>query len=91
MLCIYLFTLNCCHVSNVYCQCVFDRVAGNAAYLIGTLAEIDVGKDRVVHICIEKKALMVLPTLTAMLSFDDLETVMNAAGTLGTLVCFLLS
>ena len=65
---------------------LFFRVAGNAAYFIGTLAEMDLAKNRVVDICIQRKALMVLPRLTDMLAFEDMETVMNAAGTLGTLV-----
>lgn len=64
------------------------RVAGNAAYVIGTLAEMDLGKKRIVHIFTERgeQTKRVLPSLTKMLDMLDMETVMNAAGTLGTLV-----
>ena len=62
--------------------------------MIGTLAEMEMGKKRVVQICTENsgQAARILPTLNEMLGLDDLETVMNAAGTMGTLVwnCFML-
>lgn len=62
--------------------------AGNASYVIGTLAETDLGKKRIVHICTDKgdQAKKILPALTDMLDMVDTETVMNAAGTMGTLV-----
>ena len=34
-----------------------------------------------------KESKKILPDLTTMLTFDDSESVMNAAGTMGTLVC----
>jgi len=56
--------------------------------VIGTLAETDLGKRRIVHICTDKgdQAKKILPALTDMLDMSDMETVMNAAGTMGTLV-----
>lgn len=56
--------------------------------MIGTLAETDLGKRRIVHICTDKgdQAKKILPALTNMLDMSDMETVMNAAGTMGTLV-----
>ena len=62
--------------------------AGNASYVIGTLAETDLGKRRIVHICTDKgdQAKKILPALTNMLDMANSETVMNAAGTMGTLV-----
>lgn len=56
--------------------------------MIGTLAETDLGKRRIVHICTDKgdQAKKILPALTNMLDMSDTETVMNAAGTMGTLV-----
>lgn len=63
-------------------------IAGNASYVIGTLAETDLGKRRIVHICTDRgdQAKKILPALTEMLDMADTETVMNAAGTMGTLV-----
>ena len=56
--------------------------------MIGTLAETDLGKRRIVHICTDRgdQAKKILPALTNMLDMSDTETVMNAAGTMGTLV-----
>ena len=56
--------------------------------MIGTLAETDLGKKRIVHICTDRgdQAKKILPALTNMLDMSDTETVMNAAGTMGTLV-----
>ena len=64
------------------------RTAGNASYVIGTLAETDLGKRQIVQICTDKgdQAKKILPALTNMLDMADTETVMNAAGTMGTLV-----
>lgn len=64
-----------------------SRTAGNASYVIGTLAETDLGKRRIVQICTDKgdQAKKILPALTNMLDMADTETVMNAAGTMGTL------
>ncbi|XP_068724767.1 uncharacterized protein [Montipora capricornis] len=64
-----------------------SRIAGNASYVIGTLAETELGKKRIVDICTDKgdQAGKMLPALTAMLDMEDRETVMNAAGTMGTL------
>ncbi|XP_077986413.1 uncharacterized protein LOC144440857 [Glandiceps talaboti] len=61
------------------------RVAGNSAYILGTLAENDLGQKRVLSILQDKDALKILDDLTTMLAFDDPESVMNAAGTMGTL------
>ncbi|XP_013414225.1 uncharacterized protein LOC106176403 isoform X2 [Lingula anatina] len=64
-----------------------SRVAGNAAYIIGTLAENDIGCYRVLSLTNSSHAegKKILPDLTRMLTFDDSESVMNAAGTMGTL------
>lgn len=72
-------------LKQVHCSC---STAGNASYVIGTLAEMDLGKRRIVHICTDKgdQANKILPALTDMLDMTDTETVMNAAGTMGTLV-----
>ncbi|XP_046547775.1 uncharacterized protein LOC124257686 [Haliotis rubra] len=63
------------------------RVAGNSAYIIGTLAESDIGCFRVLALAKGRKSNSgrILKDLTRMLTFDDPESVMNAAGTMGTL------
>ncbi|ESP04761.1 hypothetical protein LOTGIDRAFT_155985 [Lottia gigantea] len=63
------------------------RVAGNAAYIIGTLAESELGCYRVLALAHSgrSESEQILPNLTRMLAFDDSESVMNAAGTMGTL------
>ncbi|KAK0065997.1 Usherin [Biomphalaria pfeifferi] len=63
------------------------RVAGNAAYILGTLAESDLGCHRILYLAKgrHKESKKILSDLTHMLTFDDPESVMNAAGTLGTL------
>ena len=68
--------------------CIF-RVAGNSAYIIGTLAESELGCMRILSLAkgSSKESKKILPDLTTMLTFDDSESVMNAAGTMGTLVC----
>ncbi|XP_060595884.1 uncharacterized protein LOC132749955 isoform X2 [Ruditapes philippinarum] len=61
------------------------RVAGNAAYILGTLAESEFGCTRVLSLVQHGSSEKILQDLTRMLTFDDSESVMNAAGTMGTL------
>ena len=65
-----------------------NRVAGNAAYIIGTLAESELGCYRILSLAKGRhpESRKILSDLTRMLTFDDAESVMNAAGTMGTLV-----
>ncbi|GFO49572.1 usherin, partial [Plakobranchus ocellatus] len=62
-------------------------VAGNAAYIIGTLAESELGCYRILSLAKGRhpESRKILSDLTRMLTFDDAESVMNAAGTMGTL------
>ncbi|XP_064616049.1 LOW QUALITY PROTEIN: uncharacterized protein LOC135480207 [Liolophura sinensis] len=64
-----------------------SRVAGNAAYIIGSLAESELGCFRVLSLARARneEGKQMLNNLTRMLAFNDAESVMNAAGTLGTL------
>ena len=66
------------------------RMAGNASYVIGSLAETTLGCSRIVRICAassEEESSKVLKSLTSLLDVadGDMETCLNAAGTLGTL------
>jgi hypothetical protein len=66
-------------------------MAGNASYVIGSLAETTLGCSRIVRICgalSEEESSKILKSLTSLLEVvdGDMETSLNAAGTLGTLV-----
>ncbi|XP_022088971.1 uncharacterized protein LOC110978344 isoform X2 [Acanthaster planci] len=61
------------------------RVAGNSAYIFGTVAESVEGQQRVLSLINGPHPQNILADLTNMLDYDDDESVMNAAGTLGTL------
>ena len=64
------------------------RVAGNAAYILGTVAENELGCYRIISMtqACSPRCNTILIDLTNMLAFDDSESMMNAAGTIGTLV-----
>ena len=63
------------------------RIAGNAAFILGTLAESEAGRRRVISLTESRheEKTRILPDLVALLSSTDSESVMNAAGTIGTL------
>ncbi|XP_033096013.1 uncharacterized protein LOC117100434 isoform X3 [Anneissia japonica] len=61
------------------------RVAGNSAYILGTLAEHHLGQARILALISGQHPHTILADLSNMLDYDDSESVMNAAGTLGTL------
>ena len=60
------------------------RVAGNAAYVLGTLAESDLGCHRVISLTNSKhpNSTCIMKDLSDMLLCEDAESVMNAAGTM---------
>ncbi|KAK2555544.1 Tyrosine-protein phosphatase Lar-like [Acropora cervicornis] len=57
-----------------------SRIAGNASYVIGTLAETDLGKKRIAQICADRgdQARKILPALIAMLDMVETETAEDA-------------
>lgn len=63
-------------------------MAGNASYVVGSLAETALGCTRIIAICTSSldDESGILSNLTSLLNASDAETVLNAAGTLGTLV-----
>lgn len=65
------------------------RISGNSAYVIGTIAETEHGATRVIELLnnqthIESKN--ILNYILNMLKSNDNECLMNAAGTIGTIV-----
>lgn len=66
------------------------RISGNSAYIIGTIAENEIGISRIIELLNSKtnpESKNILPYLIKMLQSDDDECLMNAAGTIGTIVC----
>lgn len=65
------------------------RVSGNSAFVFGTIAETVEGIERVLGLLNSKKepeSLKVLAYLIKLLKSADYECMMNAAGTIGTIV-----
>eukprot|EP00795_Rhopilema_esculentum_P010682 gene10682-19446_t len=64
-----------------------SSVAGHAAYVIGSLCDMEVGRRRILEIIVTYKdeGFDVLSNLTKILYCRDNESVMNASGTIGTL------
>nr|XP_042715590.1 uncharacterized protein LOC112060571 [Chrysemys picta bellii] len=60
------------------------RLCSNVAYILGTIAEKESGAARLVALA-GSGSEGLLDSLSAMLTWDDPEAVMNAAGTLGSL------
>ncbi|EDV27486.1 uncharacterized protein TRIADDRAFT_53229 [Trichoplax adhaerens] len=69
-------------------QSLRPRLAGNASYIIGTLAESEVYRHEIMNLLLNSSKGAIknaLKNLTSMMLADDDETIINAAGTLGTL------
>lgn len=73
------------------------RVSGNSAYVFGTIAENDYGIDRIMAILNKENSTLQNPEsdnfllyLVNLLRSTDYECLMNAAGTIGTIVTLLL-
>lgn len=65
------------------------RVSGNSAYVFGTIAETVDGINRVLTLLNNKshpESIKVLNYLVKLLRSTDYECMMNAAGTIGTIV-----
>lgn len=70
-----------------------NRLAGNASYIIGTLAESEGYRHDIINLLLTSSKSTVknaLKNLTSMMLAEDDETIINAAGTLGTLVIILV-
>lgn len=65
------------------------RISGNSAYVIGTIAETENGTERIIDLLNSKsnsEAKNILLYMVNMLKSTDSECLMNAAGTIGTIV-----
>ena len=78
-------SLRCIELIVLFFPC---SVAGHAAYVIGSLCDMEVGRRRILEIIVTYKdeGFDVLSNLTKILYCRDNESVMNASGTIGTLV-----
>lgn len=67
------------------------RVSGNSAFVFGTIAETNDGIQIILNFLQDKsnsESKKVLTYLIKLLNSADYECMMNAAGTIGTIVCF---
>lgn len=67
------------------------RVSGNSAYVFGTIAETADGIDRIVGLLTNRShpdSANILIHLVNLLKSNDYECLMNAAGTIGTIVSY---
>ena len=66
-----------------------SRISGNSAYVLGTIAETENGTLRIIELLnnnTNKDAKFILFYMINMLKSTDAECLMNAAGTIGTIV-----
>lgn len=66
------------------------RICGNSAYILGSLVEIEIGLKLFLSVFSNyktKSSVNIVPILTQLLTHPDSECTLNAAGTLGTIVC----
>ena len=66
-----------------------SRISGNSAYVLGTIAETENGTERIIELLnnqTNKDAKFILLYMINMLKSNDAECLMNAAGTIGTIV-----
>jgi hypothetical protein len=66
-----------------------SRISGNSAYVLGTIAETEHGTSRIIDLLnnnTNKEAKNILLYMINMLKSTDAECLMNAAGTIGTIV-----
>lgn len=64
-------------------------MSGNSAYVFGTIAETNDGIERILGLLNNEshpEAHRILPYLIRLLKTSDFECMMNAAGTIGTIV-----
>ena len=65
------------------------RVSGNSAYVFGTIAETEDGIERIIGLLTNEShpdCEKILKNLISLLKSTDYECLMNAAGTIGTIV-----
>ena len=65
------------------------RVSGNSAYVFGTIAETNDGIERIIGLLTNRShsdSEKILNNLVNLLKSTDYECLMNAAGTIGTIV-----
>jgi len=74
----------------IFDEFVFYRICGNSAFILGSLVESEGGLQKFLHAFSTERTLHtvdIIRTLCHLLTHADSECVLNAAGTLGTIVC----
>ena len=68
----------------------FFRIAGNAAFILGSILEDPTGRRKTMHLLQDEKhaddTSYLLPSLTALIQTHEPEAMTNASGTLSLLV-----
>jgi hypothetical protein len=70
--------------------CLYSSVCGNSAYIIGSTVETERGLEEFLSVFTDhrtSKTVDIVRILCQLLTHDDADCVLNAAGTLGTIVC----
>ncbi len=70
--------------------CVYSSVCGNSAYIIGSTVETERGLKEFLSIFGKNgrgKTIDIIRIFGQLLTHSDSDCVLNAAGTLGTIVC----
>ena len=84
------------HSSNIlqlFLFLPFFRIAGNAAFILGSILEDPTGRRKTMHLLQDEKhaddTSYLLPSLTALIQTHEPEAMTNASGTLSLLVYFI--
>ena len=75
-------------VSRTFHYLFNNRIAGNAAFVIGTIADTNDGSERLIAMVVKSEDLStkILDDLIKLLGYKDDEIVLNSVGALGSLV-----
>jgi hypothetical protein len=69
---------------------IYFSICGNSAYIIGSIVETEEGLKQFLSIFVDNQTsetVDIIRTLCQLLTHSDADCVLNAAGTLGTIVC----
>jgi hypothetical protein len=69
---------------------LFFSICGNSAYIIGSIVETERGLEQFLSVFVDNQTLKtvdIVKILCQLLTHSDPDCVLNATGTLGTIVC----
>jgi len=72
---------------------IFSRIAGNAAFILGSILENETGRSKVMELLKDEKheddTSYLLPSLIALIQTREPEAMTNASGTVSLLVSYI--